>query len=312
MTQPGRQQSSTLPPRAVLVYRRTELDELVERHATRGQAAFFLSTRGRSIQDAEDRDRAVKAAIGAVSAAIPADWRRGSVERADLPRWRFDQDDIVVVVGQDGLVANVARYLDGQLVIGINPEPERNPGVLVPHSPVAAASLLVASAGSGAGGQKGIEIEHRVMVAAQVDDGQSLVALNEIYIGQPTHQTARYTLKVPGGRAERQASSGLIICTGTGATGWGRSAWIERHSSVDLPAPVDQRLAWFVREAWPSPVTGVECTEGMLGQGQSMDLSAESDRLVAFGDGIESDAVAVSWGQRVSVGLARQTLCLVR
>ena len=297
----------SLPPRAVLVHRRTELDELIERHATRGQAAFFLRARGRSIDDAEQRDRAIKAAIGAVSAAIPADWRRGAVERADLPRWSFDPGDIVVVVGQDGLVANVARYLNGQPVIGINPEPERNPGVLVPHPPAAAGRLLVSSAAA-AGGS---DVQERVMVEAAADDGQTVVALNEVYIGQPTHQTARYTLTLPDGRAERQASSGLIICTGTGASGWGKSAWLERHSSVELPAPVDRRLTWFVREAWPSPVTGVACTEGAVGRGESVELTAESDRLVAFGDGIESDAVAVSWGQRVSVGLAARTLRLV-
>ena len=298
----------SLPPRAVLVHRRTELDELIERHATRGQAAFFLSTRGRSIDDAEQRDRAIKAAIGAVSAAIPADWRRGTVERADLPRWSFDPGDIVVVVGQDGLVANVARYLNGQPVIGINPEPERNPGVLVPHPPGAAGPLLVSAAASTGGS----DVEERVMVEADVDDGQTVVALNEVYIGQPTHQTARYTLTLPDGRTERQASSGLIICTGTGATGWGKSAWLERHSPVELPAPVDRRLAWFVREAWPSPVTGVACTEGEVGYGESVELTAESDRLVAFGDGIESDAVAVSWGQRVNIGLAARTLRLVK
>jgi hypothetical protein len=298
----------SLPPRAVLVHRRTELDELIERHATRGQAAFFLSTRGRSIDDAEERDRAIKAAIGAVSAAIPADWRRGAVERADLPRWSFDPGDIVVVVGQDGLVANVARYLNGQPVIGINPEPERNPGVLVPHPPASVGRLLVSAAESSGGS----DVEERVMVEAAVDDGQTVVALNEVYIGQPTHQTARYTLTLPDGRTERQASSGLIICTGTGATGWGRSAWLERHSSVELPAPADRRLTWFVREAWPSPVTGVACTEGEVGRGQSVELTAESDRLVTFGDGIESDAVAVSWGQRVSVGLAARTLRLVK
>jgi hypothetical protein len=298
----------SLPPRVVLVHRRTEVDELIERHATRGQAAFFLSTRGRSIDDAEQRDRAIKAAIGAVSAVIPADWRRGTVERADLPRWSFDPGDIVVVVGQDGLVANVARYLNGQPVIGINPEPERNPGVLVPHPPAAVGPLLVSAAAS-AGGS---DVEERVMVEAAVDDGQTVVALNEVYVGQPTHQTARYTLTLPDGRTERQASSGLIICTGTGATGWGKSAWLERHSPVELPAPVDRRLAWFVREAWPSPVTGVACTEGEVGYGQSVELTAESDRLVAFGDGIESDAVAVSWGQRVSIGLAGRTLRLVK
>ena len=298
----------SLPPRAVLVHRRTELDELIERHATRGQAAFFLSTRGRSIEEAEDRDRAIKTAIGAVSAAIPPDWRRAIVERADLPRWSFDPGDIVVVVGQDGLVANVARYLHGQPVIGINPEPRRNPGVLVPHDPSAAGRLLVAAAQAKAGP----DIEARVMVQATVDDGQVLMALNEIYIGQPTHQTARYTLTIPDGSAERQASSGVIVCTGTGATGWGRSTWLERHSSINLPAPIEGRLAWFVREAWPSPVTGVNCTEGVLAHGQSVGLVAESDRLVAFGDGVESDAVPVSWGQRITVTQAPTTLHLLR
>ena len=47
--------SGTLPPRAVLVHRRTELTGLLDRHGTRGQAAFFLRSRGRRIEDVEDR-----------------------------------------------------------------------------------------------------------------------------------------------------------------------------------------------------------------------------------------------------------------
>lgn len=34
-----------------------------------------------------------------------------------------DGQDIVVVIGQDGLVANTLKYLDGQPVIAINPDP---------------------------------------------------------------------------------------------------------------------------------------------------------------------------------------------
>jgi hypothetical protein len=298
----------TLPPRAVLVHRRTEFDELIDRHGTRGQAAFFLSTRGRSIDDAERRHQAIRTAITSVSAAIPADWRRALVERADLPRWSFSPGDIVIVVGQDGLVANLARYVDGQPVIGIDPEPDRNPGVLVPHAAVDAAALLAAAAGHRADRS----IEDRSMVEALADDGQRLIGLNEIYVGQPTHQTARYTLAVPDGRSERQASSGLIVCTGTGATGWGRSAWLERHSALDLPGPADRGLAWFVREAWPSPATGTACTDGALAAGESIGVSIESDRLVAFSDGIESDAIILAWGQRVSIGLASRVLRLVR
>ena len=293
----------TLAPRVVLVHRRTELTELLERHGTRGQAAFYLRTRGRRIEDLEDRHAAVTSALTAVAAAIPPDWRRGLVERVDLPRFLFAPDDLIVVVGQDGLVANVAKYLADQVVIGIDPEPGRNPGVLVPHQPKATAGLLSPPL---SGRPRGIEALS--MVTAVTDDGQELTALNEIYLGQPTHQTARYTLRVPGGQAEAQASSGLIVATGTGGTGWCRSAWLERHSSLALPALTEARLAWFVREAWPSPATGTAFTEGSLAGSEVLEVTAESDQLVLFGDGVESDTVPLTWGQTARLRISSRSL----
>jgi hypothetical protein len=70
--------------------------------------------------------------------------------------------------------------------------------------------------------------------------------------------------------------------------------------------------AWFVREAWPSPVTGTSCTEGDLTAGQSLALAVESDHLVLFGDGIEADAVHLAWGQEARIHLAAKTLHLLR
>jgi len=291
---------STLPPRAVVVHRRTELEELVARHGTKGQAGFFLSTRGRSLEELEERHRANQRALDAVAAAVPADWRSGRVERADLDRFLFAPDDVVVVVGQDGLVANVAKYLDGQPVVGIDPEPARNPGVLVTHRAADAAELL-----------RTLSIaRERAMVVARTDDGQRLLALNEVYVGQPTHQTAKYALRPPGTDRERQASSGIIVATGTGATGWCRSTWLERQSTLVLPQPDERRLVWFVREAWPSPGTGTELTQGELA-GADLAIDVESDGLVAFGDGMEEDRLVLTWGQTVTVGLAEQTLRMV-
>jgi NAD kinase len=296
----------TLAPRVVIVTRRSELDELLARHGTRQAAGFFLAQRGRTLDEVERRHDLLDVAVTAVAAQIPHDWRRGQVERDDLDRFVFAPEDIVVAVGQDGLVANVAKYLDGQPVIGIDPEPGRNPGVLVRH-PAAAAGALMAAAVS----RSSASPEGRTMVQATADDGQRMRALNEIYVGHAGHQSARYRLGLPGDRSERQSSSGILAGTGTGATGWLVSVARERSRPPDLPGPAEQRLCWFVREAWPSPATGTEHTQGVLAGGECLVITAESDELVAFGDGMERDAIRLTWGQRLEIGVAAERLRLI-
>ncbi|MFE5038088.1 hypothetical protein [Streptomyces sp. NPDC056683] len=297
----------SLAPRAVLVHRTTEYEELVTRHGTHGQAAFFLASRGRDMAEVADRHRRTRRALAEVTSAVPLAWRQARVERADLDRFLFAPEDVVVVVGQDGLVANVAKYLDGQPVIGIDTDPGRNPGVLVRHRPEQA-PVLLASVGATATGA-----DELTMVEAVADDTQRLVALNEIYLGTAGHQTARYRLGLEGdgGVVEAQASSGVLVGTGTGATGWLRSVWQERGARLPLPAPSEDRLLWFVREAWPSPATGTSLVAGELTASAALTLTVESDRLIAFGDGIETDALELTWGQTVRVGACARRLRLV-
>ena len=297
----------SLAPRVVVVHRRTELEQLVARHGTRQQAAYFLRSRERSLDEVETRHVAQQAALAAVAGAIPVEWRRGQVERADLDRFVFSPEDVVVAVGQDGLVANVAKYLDGQPVIGVDPEPTRNAGVLVRHRPEAVARLTAAAVSRG---NAAAPVELRTMVQATLDDGQVLLALNEIYAGHPSHQSARYRLETPAGDLERQSSSGVLVGTGTGSTGWCRSVWGERSSDLALPEPEERRLCWFVREAWPSPATGTSLTEGTLSADERLVVVAESD-LVLFGDGIESDAVPLTWGQKATIAVAARRLRLL-
>ncbi len=293
-------------PRAVVITRPTEYDVLLGRHGTRAAVGFFLEQRGQTMDLVDERHTLQKRAIHEVANAIPMDWRRASVTRDDLDRWMFGPEDVVIAVGQDGLVANVAKYLDGQPVIGVNPNPERNPGVLVRYPSSAVKQLLADLIGE----QSTTEVEARTMVDVSTDDGQHLRALNEVFIGDVSHQSARYEISLEG-QTEHQSSSGLLVGTGTGATGWCRSIWNERQLDWPLPNPNSRRLSWFVREAWPSPHTGCQLTAGLLDEGTKLVIVCESDRMVAFGDGIESDRIDLRWGQKLTVTQADRVLHLV-
>jgi NAD kinase len=296
---------SSATPRVVVVTRPTEYAALVARHGTRDQARFFLQQRGRSIEPLEERHAAQTSAVTAVSAAIPVEWRRANVVRSDLDRFLFEPIDIVVTVGQSGLVANVAKYLDGQPVIGVSPDPGRDGAVLAPHAATDAGELIrAAAAGS-------LPIDERTMVEARLDDGQRVLALNEVFIGHSSHQSARYLLRRADG-SEHQSSSGLVVTTGTGATGWGASISRERGQPLELQ-PGDQRLCFFVREAWPSPAFGTSLTAGVIEAGQTLEIVSELDEGgVVFGDGIESDRLAFGWGLQATVRVAAERLRLAR
>ena len=295
-------------PRVVLVTRKTPLELLLERHGTLGQVRFYLESRGQQVTAYEEAHERFHAGLSEAQRAIPPDQRRVRIDREDLDRFLFAPDDLVVIVGQDGLVPNAAKYLAGQLAIGINPDPERYDGVLCQHPPVAMAALLDWAV---ARERPGFRVEHRVMAVAEREDGQRLLALNEVFIGHQTHQSARYRIQAAD-REERHSSSGVICSTGTGSTGWARSISEQVGAAGGLPGPEEPRLAWFVREPFPSVYTQTGLRRGEVARGAHLALVSEmGEGGVVFADGIESDRLDFLSGQRVTVGIAPGTFNLV-
>lgn len=293
-------------PRLVVVRRRTDYELLLARHATRGQAEFYLRQRGQSMGSVEAEHGVVRDVVSEVQSSAPDRWRRTAILRDDLNRFLFEPSDVIVAVGQDGLVANVAKYLNDQPVIGVNPLPGRFDGVLARVDREAVPGLLKWIDGAGSP-----PVEERTMVRASLDDGQSILALNEVFIGHRSHQSARYRVCWEASE-ERQSSSGMIVTTGTGSTGWARSINQSRESPLTLPLPTEKRLAFFVREAFPSVSTGTKLTSGAVGPNQNLTVVSEmNEQGVVFGDGIESDSLAFDFGQRLVVGVADRCLHLV-
>ena len=292
-----------------MVTRKTPFELLLERWGTHTQAAFYLESRGQKMKDYELAHERFETALHTVQRQLPVNRRQTRVDRVHLDRFLFAPDDIVVFVGQDGLVANAAKYLRGQLAIGVNPDPSFYEGVLVPHPPERFTDLLAYAAG---GVKDRFFVQARTMVEATREDGQKLLALNEIYIGHRTHQSSRYRISF-GAKQERHSSSGVIIASGTGCTGWTRSIATPLKEAPPLPQPEDDRLVFFVREAWPSVATGTDVTKGLITAGDKLTLASDMpEEGLAFGDGIEADPIEFVSGHAIELTVSETKLRLVQ
>ena len=176
--------------KVVLVTRRTRLEDLVVHHRTLAQARFYVEHLGADFADYVKENAAYAQSLDVAVTALQAWGRYQIVEREYLPNFVFAADDIVVALGQDGLVANTMKYLDGQPLIGLNPEPGRWDGVLLPFQPKDLQAVL-----------RDVATDRRqakavTMAEALLSDGQRLRAVNDLFIGPRTHSSALYEIEL--------------------------------------------------------------------------------------------------------------------
>ena len=115
----------------VFVKRQTPLEELLVRYSTTSQARFYLEAAGHSYNSYEAAHETYKDGLKKTLAAIPSKLRTQVVNKTDLGTILFGDRDFVVVVGDDGLLVNVAKYIGDQQVISVNPDQERFDAVFV-------------------------------------------------------------------------------------------------------------------------------------------------------------------------------------
>jgi hypothetical protein len=172
----------------VLIVRRTRLDELISRFNTEAQARFQVEHMGADFRDYQAEDRTYKQAVRHAENILSRHGRVQVVDRTFVPNFIFGGRDTVVALGQDGLVANVLKYLTGQLLLGVNPDPQRGGGALLPFA-VPDLDLLMPEVFSGKR-----PVADVTMAQATLNPAQAICAVNDSFIGPRTHTSARYTI----------------------------------------------------------------------------------------------------------------------
>lgn len=295
--------------KVILVTRRTHLEELLARYHTLAQAKFYIEHLGADFSDYVREHTVYLEARRNTLATLEARGRHQVIERGFLPNFVFGDSDIVIVLGRDGLVANTMKYLDGQPLVGVNPEPARFDGVLLPFQPMDLARVL-----------PDVEKDRRqaqsvTMAEAVLSDGQRLLAVNDLFIGARTHTSARYEIEL-GEQKERQSSSGIIVSTGLGSSAWMRSivtgslaiagAYGSAVGDVYQSWAWDERFLQFaVREPFPSRTSQTSMVFGRVNGDERLTLrSLMPENGVIFSDGIEADYLGFSSGMVASIGVS--------
>ena len=297
----------------VLVKRRTRLEDLIARYNTIAQAKFYIEHMGSDFSDYISEDEQYKKVIAEAHGQLEELGRVQIVDREYVPNFIFGDNDIVVVIGQDGLVANTLKYLSNQQLVGVNPDPARWDGVLLPFT-VADLKLIVQDVF-----KKRRQIKEVSMAKATLNDGQTIYAVNDLFIGQRTHVSSRYHIQL-GGRQEYQSSSGIIVSTGLGSTGWLKSILagatnivngisdkkIKLQQEISLPWDVDY-LCFSVREPFPSKTSSADIVFGKVTKGSPLKIFSQMpENGVIFSDGIESDFLQFNSGIEATITIAEK------
>lgn len=300
----------------IIVTKKTFLEELTEKFNTKEQAKFYIEHMGGNFEEYEAAHIEYYNSLEKLERSIPSNLRFQIVERSFIPNFLFNPTDLIVVIGPDGLVINTAKYLDKQLILAINPDPSRIIGILNPFGVDDFHEQLNRI-------RKGNENIRRITMAkAELNDRQTIYGVNDLFIGHRSHVSARYEISY-GEVSENQISSGIIITTGAGSTGWFKSILYgamgvarSAHPSWNIgsPAESDYRFPWesnylyfSVREPWESNISRTNIIFGRIEADEQLILSSHMpENGVIFSDGIEKDYVNFNSGIIAKIGVAEK------
>jgi NAD kinase len=306
----------------VVVTKKTWLEELIERFGTKSQAKFYIEYMGGSFEDYELAHKQYYHSLGELKKLLPTDVKSQIIEKSFLPNFLFGPNDLVVVIGQDGLVINTAKYLEKQKIVAINPDPDRFDGIMLPFRVNQFPKLY----------RKIIDDQFDLikvsMAVAQLNNNQKIYGVNDLFIGHKSHGSARYTLTFEN-YSERQSSSGIIVSTGAGSTAWFRSVitgavgivnkFLEYRGVIEMPTEDEYRFPWDasflkfnVREPFVSKTSNANIFHDIIYSGNNLVIESHMpEKGVIFSDGIENDYLEFNSGTIAEISVADKKAHLI-
>lgn len=300
---------------AIIVKNKTRLESLIERFNTKAQAKFYIERSSGNFEDYETEHEIFHRSLQSLQTQLSNVIKHKVVERTYVPSFIFSPKNVIVVIGQDGLVANTAKYSKGLPIVAVNPDKQRYDGILLPFDVtnfITGVENVITNK---------FHTETMNFAEARLNDGQRLLAFNDLFIGASSHVSARYKISF-NHNSEEQSSSGLIVSTPAGSTGWlssifnmayGVTKMFEKNVTPKRPKLRDNELLFAVREPFKSIRTQIGITAGIIKKQNFLTIeSLMPSGGVIFSDGVESDFVQFNSGAIATIAIAKETANIVR
>lgn len=299
------------PNRYILISRRPRASTIRDTYASARLASFIMAEKGESYSVYAEEEEKVKVAIARIKSVASELGPVLEIERHLLPTTPLGRNDVLIAIGQDGLVANTLRYSASIPIIGVNPDAASYEGALLPFDVAAAIQYLK--------NRPARETWEEITLAeGTFSNGAKISAANDIFIGKSDHSSALYKIRHIG-EEEHHSSSGIIVSTPMGATGWQRSVVegsLRIHSAItdtpfqqadgsSPPRRNDESLRFWVREPWPSIKSQSALVAGTItGHAPLLVTSEMGEGGIVFADGMQADSFPFPAGESFQIAPA--------
>ena len=299
---------------AIIVRSKTRLEQLIDRFNSKAQAQFYIERSGGDFQMYIEEHDTFYRSLEEVQKGISTLVKPKVIDKSFLPSFIFTANDMVIVLGQDGLVANTAKYVDNLPLVAINPDQRSYDGVLLPFD--------TDNYMKGVNAVLDDNYKYKMVTMAEARIGKErLLAFNDFYIGASSHVSARYRIVV-GIKEETHSSSGIIVSTGAGSTGWLSSIFNMANGLANLyvdGVKLEQKMHWddrqlmfVVREPSLSKTSQTGITAGLIEEKEKLVIESQMpSNGIVFSDGVEADFMQFNTGAIVEIGVAKEKARIV-
>jgi NAD kinase len=185
-----------------------------------------------------------------------------AVNRKKMHPKHFRGKDVVITIGGDGTFLKTSHHVTDALMLGVCSNANKNVGYLLRSSRLTFEDSLRKILNNE------FKVAERVRLETTINGKKTKYALNDVFIGsRRAYHTARYNLRI-GGKEEFQMSSGIIISTATGSTGWIKSA-----GGIEMPLH-SGKFQYYVRDPYSCKFSRPRLLKGILSSKENITVKS--------------------------------------